>query len=108
MTRRKRRKFTAEHKGEAVRLVQTSGESVYQIAQDLDLTETALRRRVEKPLRKGQGTRFLNPETRGEALMIEEGWPGATDPLHVGPYLRVSRDGKIVRIPLAGNPVLKP
>lgn len=48
MTRRKRRKFTAEQKAEAVRLVQTSGQSVYRIAQDLDLTETALRRWVQQ------------------------------------------------------------
>jgi transposase-like protein len=43
MGRRKRRKFTAEYKAEVVRLVQTSGKSVGQIAEDLDLTETAVR-----------------------------------------------------------------
>ena len=48
MARRARRAFTAEQKEEAVRLVQASGRSVYQVALDLDLTETALRRWVQQ------------------------------------------------------------
>jgi len=48
LRRRKRRSFTAEQKREAVRLVQTSGQSIAQVARDLDLTETALRRWVEQ------------------------------------------------------------
>ena len=48
MTRRKRRRFTDEQKAEAVRLVQTSGKSVYRVARELDLTETALRRWVKQ------------------------------------------------------------
>lgn len=48
MSRRERRSFTAEQKAEAVRLVQASGRSVYQVAHDLDLTETALRRWVQQ------------------------------------------------------------
>lgn len=43
MARRKRRSFTEEEKSEAVRLVQQSGKSVYRIARDLDLSESALR-----------------------------------------------------------------
>jgi transposase len=43
MEKRKRRKFTAEYKAEVVRLVETSGKSVGQVAKDLDLTETAVR-----------------------------------------------------------------
>jgi hypothetical protein len=62
---------------------------------------------IEKPLKKGEGTRFLNPDRPGEAIMLEKGWPGAADPLHSGPYARISRHGKIERIPLAGNPTLK-
>jgi len=61
---------------------------------------------VELPLKKGSGVRFLNPARPGEAIMLEDGWAGATDPLHSGPYLRISRNGQIVRIPLAGNPAL--
>lgn len=48
MSRRKRRSFTAEEKAEAVRLVQTTGRSVYRVAQELDLTETALGRWVRQ------------------------------------------------------------
>jgi len=48
MSRRARRTYTTEQKQEAVRLVQASGRSVYQVARDLDLTETALRRWVQQ------------------------------------------------------------
>ena len=41
--RRKRRKFTAQFKAEAVQLMRSTGKSVGQIAKELDLTETALR-----------------------------------------------------------------
>jgi RHS repeat-associated protein len=61
---------------------------------------------IEKPLKKGEGVRFINPDKPGEAVFIERGWPGATDPLHAGPYLRVSRDGKITRIPMQGSSIL--
>ena len=61
-----------------------------------------------RPLKKGEGTRYLNPDRPSEAIMIERGWPGAADPLHSGPYVRISRNGEIVRIPLEGNPVLEP
>ena len=57
MSRRARRAFTAEQKEEAVRLVQASGRSVYQVARDLDLTETALRRWVQQAeIDAGQGS----------------------------------------------------
>ena len=35
-----------------------------------------------QPLKKGNGTRYLNPAKPGEAIMIEDGWPNATDPVH--------------------------
>lgn len=63
---------------------------------------------IESPLRKGEGVRFLNPDRPGEAIMIEKGVPGARDPLHSGPYVKMSIDGRVERIPLEGNPVLKP
>jgi len=31
---------------------------------------------------------------------LEKGWPGAKDPLHAGPYMKISRNGKVERIPL--------
>jgi transposase len=43
-TRRQRRKFTPEFKAEAVRLLRTGDRSLCQVAKDLDLSETSLRR----------------------------------------------------------------
>jgi transposase len=43
MARRPRRKFTPEFKAETVKLVRESGKTVGQVAEELDLTETALR-----------------------------------------------------------------
>ena len=45
--RRPRRKFTAEQKANAVRLVRETG-SLCQVARDLDLTESALRQWVKQ------------------------------------------------------------
>jgi len=45
---RKRRSFSDDFKAEAVALVHSSGRSVGQVAKDLDLTETALRRWVQQ------------------------------------------------------------
>ena len=42
--RRKRRKFSHEYKAETVRLIQSSGKSVGQMALELGIGETALRR----------------------------------------------------------------
>lgn len=61
---------------------------------------------VKGPMKKGSGTRYLNPNKPGESILIEDGWPGASDPLHRGPYVRISRNGQIIRIPLKGNPSL--
>jgi transposase len=43
MTKRKRRKFTAEFKRDTVRLVREGGKTVGEVARDLDLTESAVR-----------------------------------------------------------------
>jgi transposase len=43
---RRRRSFTAEYKAEVIELCRTSGKSIGQVARDLDLTETAVRRWV--------------------------------------------------------------
>ena len=54
--RRKRRKFTAEFKAEAVRLCKVGDRPVQQVAKDLDLTETALRDWVKRAdVDAGQG-----------------------------------------------------
>lgn len=47
MAKRKRRSFSAEFKAEAVRLCQLGDRSISQVAQDLDLTDSALREWVK-------------------------------------------------------------
>jgi transposase len=46
--RRQRRRFDAEFKAQAARLVLDEGQSVAAVARDLDLTETALREWVKR------------------------------------------------------------
>jgi transposase len=56
MVRRKRRTFSEAEKASAVEYVESSGKSIYRAAQDLDLTETALRRWVEQArVDRGEG-----------------------------------------------------
>jgi len=47
--RRKRREFWAECKAETVRLIQRSGKSIRQMALELGIGETAVRRWVDQP-----------------------------------------------------------
>jgi len=54
--RRSRRSFTPEFKAGAVRLVLEEGESLAQVARDLDLSESAIRSWVERArVDQGQG-----------------------------------------------------
>jgi transposase-like protein len=56
MAKRKRRRFTAEFKADAVKLVRAGGRSIGQVAKDLDLTETALREWVRRTeIEAGEG-----------------------------------------------------
>jgi transposase-like protein len=48
MARRKRRKFTDEFKADAVRLCTHGGQTVTEVARNLDLTVTALRQWVKQ------------------------------------------------------------
>jgi hypothetical protein len=62
---------------------------------------------VSSPAR-GEGVRFSNPNNSSQVIIYEQGWQSATDPLHAGPYLRVSNGvDPVYRIPLAGNPTLR-
>ena len=45
---RRRRSFTQEYKAEVVELCRTSGRTIAEVARDLDLTETAVRRWVAR------------------------------------------------------------
>jgi hypothetical protein len=60
---------------------------------------------IKSPAKKGGGTKYSNPGRPGEQIIIEPGWPNATDPTHAGPYVKVST-GDVIRIPLKGNPAL--
>ena len=48
MAQRRRRRFTVEFKQEAVRLCKQGDRSIGQVARELDLTESALRRWVQQ------------------------------------------------------------
>jgi RHS repeat-associated protein len=62
---------------------------------------------IRSPLNKGDGIKFVNPAKKGEQILLEKGWPSAKDPLHAGPYMKISRNSTVERIPLQGNPTLK-
>ncbi len=67
MAKRKRRKFTAEQKADAVRMVREIG-NIAQVARDLDLTDSCLSRWVKQAeIDEGRGTEgALTTEERDE------------------------------------------
>jgi transposase len=66
---RKRRKFTNEFKLEAVKLAEGGTVSVAQVAKDLDLSESVLRRWMQRYGKRGNGTR-LTPEEHEELIRL--------------------------------------
>ncbi len=70
--RRGRRVFTDEFKAEAVAVVRSSGKSIGRIAQDLDLTETALRDWVRQADRGAAGAALIGEDERGELRRLRE------------------------------------
>lgn len=70
--RRKRRAFTAEFKAEAVRLCRVGDRTIRQVAEDLDLTETALRSWVKQAeIDAGEGpTEALTTAEREELARL--------------------------------------
>jgi transposase len=68
--RRERRRFTAEFKAEAVRLVEVGGKSIPQVARELDLTESALRNWVEQARSEKQGG--LTADERQELICLRK------------------------------------
>lgn len=71
---RKRRKFTEEFKRDAVRLTQQSDRSVGQIAQDIDVGETALRRWMKQyEIDQGRGpSGAITTEERRELTALRK------------------------------------
>src|SRR5208282_637651 len=67
---RKRRKFSAEYKAETVRLIQRSGKSIGQMAMELGIGETALRRWVSQTeLEAGRGPEGALKQREREELV---------------------------------------
>jgi hypothetical protein len=60
------------------------------------------------PSRSGGGEIFRDPENGGRRIRIMPGYEAGSrpDPLTYGPYVVVSQNGAIVKIPLFGNPTL--
>ena len=68
MERRKRRSFTPEFRADAVRLVREGSKSLPQVANDIDLTESALRNWV----READGDKSKEPAGALSAAEREE------------------------------------
>lgn len=68
MSQKPRRKFTAEQKAEAVRIVEESGKPISRVAKEMGLTESALRNWVKQSKIDQQGGRHgpLTSEEREE------------------------------------------
>ena len=72
MGRRKKRKFTPEYRAEVVKLIETSGKGVGEVARELDLTETSVRQWKQRAeidaKRDPQGP--LTTEERAEVVRL--------------------------------------
>ncbi|MDP9350590.1 MAG: RHS repeat-associated core domain-containing protein, partial [Chloroflexota bacterium] len=64
---------------------------------------------VETTSKKGGGTRYTDPKTKGaDQIRVMPGNPGDPTPVKQGPYVRVTRKGvRSDPIPLKGNPTLQ-
>ena len=71
MTRRHRRKFTDEFKAETVKLIRESGRTAGSVAQELDLTETAVRNWVKRAEASGSAD-MLSPDERAELRRLRK------------------------------------
>jgi hypothetical protein len=59
---------------------------------------------IKRAMRTGRGEIFEFPGTRGaDIIQLSEGNPGAPDALHQGPYMKIVRKGKTLRVELRGN-----
>lgn len=66
---RKRRRFTNEFKMEAVKLAEEGTVSVAQVAKDLDLSESVLRRWMDRYGKQADGTR-MTPDEHEELIRL--------------------------------------
>ena len=74
MTKRKRREYSKEFKADAVRLVKEGGKSAFRVAQDLDLTPSALRNWINQAeIDSGKGTEgALSTEEKEELKKLRK------------------------------------
>ncbi|QHV01138.1 transposase [Synechocystis sp. CACIAM 05] len=74
MSQKRRRTFTREQKSEAVKIVEDSGKPISQIAREIGLTKSALRRWVkrEKIDTQGGGQGQLTSSILGGILLAPE------------------------------------
>jgi transposase len=71
MAKQKRRSFTAEYRAEVVELIRRGDRSVGEICRSLDLTESAVRRWVEKaPAMPGEPVGPLTKTERAELTAL--------------------------------------
>lgn len=66
MARRKRRKFSDEFKARTVQLVRESDKSIEKIAEEMDLTESALRSWVKADSKETSGLKQVEKEELAE------------------------------------------
>ena len=71
MTKRHRRKFSAEFKAETVTLIRTSGRTVGSVARELNIGETAVRRWVNQAEALGSAD-SLSPDERAELQRLRK------------------------------------
>jgi|SRR5271166_1112003 hypothetical protein len=63
---------------------------------------------IATPARSGLGKRYADPARPGDQIRIMAGSPADPVPVKRGPYVRISKSGKVSDpIPLDGNPTLR-
>lgn len=54
-----------------------------------------------------EGMRYVNPNDPRQILRTQAGFPAAYDPMKKGWYVKLSQNGNITYVPMAGNPTLE-
>lgn len=60
------------------------------------------------PQHENEGSKYVKKGMRAsDYIVVARGNPNSPDPLYQGPYAKFTEKGRVVRIPLKGNPTLK-
>lgn len=81
---------------------QLTGRKFDDVQKELDRTLRDEGGWTKEALKKGDGVRYT--DGKGNGVFVNRGYPGANDPLHGGPYVKIQPGG--IRVPLNGNPAL--